>query len=95
MSDADLYSEDTARALEAHDSFTDMRTELTRLRTQNAELLEALKESRSVEGNRDALRKFYPAGTAGAEDAWREFGKWETSVKDKVRAAIRRAEEGK
>jgi hypothetical protein len=44
MSDADLYSEDTARALEAHDSFTDMRTELTHLRAQNAELLEALRE---------------------------------------------------
>jgi hypothetical protein len=43
MSEADLYSEDTARALEAHDSFTDMRTELTILRAQNAELLEALK----------------------------------------------------
>jgi hypothetical protein len=71
------------------------QAEIARLRTRNAELLEALKESRSVEGNRDALRKFYPAGTAGAEDAWREFGKWETSVKDKVRAAIRRAEEGK
>jgi ribosomal protein S27AE len=63
------------------------RCRITELEKENERLRTAAKRVLSIEKRKAQMRADYSAGTCNAEDAWKEFGKWESESWNLLRAS--------